>query len=60
MRYPVGCPRKVRLLEQQARLPHLALPEIHIGELLAVVVAHDKAASNSSTDQGGRKRVLGV
>jgi hypothetical protein len=43
MRYPVGCPRKVRLLEQQGRLPHLALPEIHIGELLAVVVAHDKA-----------------
>jgi len=28
MRYPVGCPRKVRVPEQQARLPHLALPEM--------------------------------
>ena len=28
MRYPVGCPRKVRVLEQQARLSHLALPEM--------------------------------
>jgi hypothetical protein len=28
MRYPIGCPRKVRVLEQQARLPHLALPEM--------------------------------
>jgi hypothetical protein len=28
MRYPVGCPRKVRVLEQQPRLLYLALPEM--------------------------------
>src|SRR5215469_10283562 len=28
MRYGVGCARKVRVLERQARLSHLALPEV--------------------------------
>jgi hypothetical protein len=28
MRYGVGCARKVRVLERQARVSHLALPEV--------------------------------